>query len=224
MKNPLQITFKFTTRGRPDLFRRGMKSIIDNVSDNVNYSILVSCDNDDQTMQGVYKEYPIPNVYFVYGYSINKIDAINRDLELLDTLPQFDILVNMSDDMVFTKKGFDNDIREAFGDDLSLCVHFPDGYRTDIITMAILGADYFDQFGYIYHPAYKSLWCDNEMTDVAKLNGVYKFVDKQILLHLHPCNDSGVEKDAQYVKTEKFYQEDMATYNLRKSLNFPSKF
>lgn len=56
MKNtPLHIAFKFTTRSRPDLFHRGMQSIINNVTDKENYSILVTCDADDITMKDAWQ-------------------------------------------------------------------------------------------------------------------------------------------------------------------------
>ena len=220
----MRILFKFATRSRPALFARGMRSIIENcVSDN--YHILVSVDDDDTTMG---RNFEYPNTTIVSKTSKNKIDAINRDMALAS---DWDILVNMSDDMVFTKKGFDNIIREAFVEDfhggndgdtwerLDLCLHFPDGNRNDLITMAIMGRTYFYRFNYIYHPDYKSLWCDNEMTDVAKQLGCYKYVNEKIVEHRHPAYKKGV-MDAQYIKTESFMGVDQQTYNKRKANNF----
>lgn len=212
------IAFKFTTRSRPDLFRRGMKSIIENVADKNNYSILVTCDVNDNTMTDVCKEYKQSNVQFVYGYSKGKIDAINRDLEYL--YKDFDILVNMSDDMVFTEKGFDNEIRNGFNNDFDLCLHYPDGFQDRIITMSILGVDYFKRFGYIYHPSYISLWCDNEQTDVAKALNRYKYIDLNIFNHLHPANTIEAINDAQYQFTESFNDKDKLNYYERKKNNF----
>jgi hypothetical protein len=217
---PLHIAFKFTTRSRPDLFHRGMKSIIDNLSDKENYSILVTCDSDDKTMIDAWKQYPTKKVQFVYGTSFSKIDAINRDLQYLNC--EFDILINMSDDMVFVKHGFDEVIRADFENDTDLCLHYPDGYRNDIITMAILGKEYFNRFGYIYHWKYTSLYCDNEMTDVAKMLDAYKFNEALIFKHLHPSNEKDVKLDAQYQFTESFYHIDKDVYENRKSTNFES--
>jgi len=124
----------------------------------------------------------------------------------------------MSDDMVFTAVGFDNIIRLAF-DNLGQCLHFPDGNTTEIITLSILGKDFYNRFGYIYNPEYCSLWCDNEQTDVAKIVGGYKFIDKQIFEHRHPSIGKA-QMDAQYYHTESFYQQDRAIYEIRKSANF----
>ena len=218
----MKILFKYATRSRPDLFDRGMRSIIDNCNSN-NYVILVSVDGDDTSMRKEFfntKEYP--NTIVKVGTSENKIDAINRDMDMVS---DWDILVNMSDDMVFTLKGFDNEIRESFEDlhdysiNLAQCLHFPDGNRSDLITMAIMGREYYNRFGYIYHPDYKSLWCDNEMTDVAKMLGCYKYVDKHIVRHLHPAYGKG-KYDKQYRTTESFNGVDKHTYYNRKAKNF----
>jgi len=210
----MKILFKFTTRSRPHLFARGMKSIIDNVTKD-NYHILVSVDVDDPTMlQHEFIEHP--KVTTVWGDSKGKINSINRDVNQFKE--PFDIIVNMSDDMVFRVQGFDEIIRNNF-DNLGQCLHFPDGNTTDIITLSILGVDFYKQFGYIYCPEYISLWCDNEQTDVAKMLGAYKFVDIQIFEHLHPAVGKA-QMDGQYYHTESFFQQDKKTYEIRKLANF----
>ena len=210
----MRILFKFTTRSRPHLFSRGMKSIFDNVSSD-NFHILVSADIDDASMlKHDYMEHP--KVTTIWGHSTGKINAINRDVK--EFIGGWDILVNMSDDMVFTAVGFDNIIRVAF-DNLGQCLHFPDGNTTEIITLSILGKDFYNRFGYIYNPEYCSLWCDNEQTDVAKVIGAYKFIDRQIFEHRHPAVGKA-QMDVQYYHTESFYQSDKNTYQRRKSVNF----
>ena len=103
----MKILFKYTTRSRPQLFERGVRSIIDNVSDD-NYEILVTADIDDASMQN-HSFLHHPKARTIFAHSTNKINAINRDM---DTAKDWDILVNMSDDMVFTVKGFDDIIRD----------------------------------------------------------------------------------------------------------------
>ncbi len=213
------IVFKYATRSRPTLFDRGISSIIDNLKDKENYFILVTCDENDVSMLNHHLNYSNnPKIKFIYGHSKNKIDAINRDLSSLPI--SWDILVNMSDDMVFSKFGFDEDLRQDFGNNYDLCLHYPDGYRRDIITMSILGRDYFNRFGYIYHPSYVSLWCDNEQTEVAKMLDKYKFVDKQLFIHKHFANDSSVSKDQQYEITESYFSIDQETFRHRKANNY----
>lgn len=214
-KNDLRILFKFTTRSRPHLFERGMQTIIQNVV-NENYQILVSVDTDDATMTEALKKYEDNvKVKICYGTSKNKIDAINRDVEKAD---DWHILINMSDDMVFVCRGFDDIIRNSF-DNLKQCLHFPDGNTNQLITMSILGREFYDRFGYIYNPEYVSLWCDNEQMEVAKLIYAYKYVDMMILNHLHPAF-AKADFDNQYKHTESFYGVDAQTFERRKAIKF----
>jgi len=212
-----RILFKFATRSRPTLFKRAMESIISNCESD-NYVILVSIDKDDKSMD---VEFDYENTMIVCKSSESKIHAINRDFEFVS---DWDILVNMSDDMVFTKKGFDNIIRQEFWAtvktmNLDWCLHFPDGNRKDLITMAVMGREYYDRFGYVYHPDYKSLYCDDEMTAVAKQLCKYKYVDEQIVQHLHPAYGKA-KFDKQYQHTESFNIVDRQTFERRKANNF----
>jgi hypothetical protein len=214
----MKILFKYTTRSRPHHFERGMQSILANINpENTKYQILVSVDYDDGSMEAALSKYEEhSNVLICKGYSTNKINAINRDVEKANN--DWDILVNMSDDMCFKVKGFDDIIRKNF-DNLGQCLHFPDGNTIEIITLSVLGRKFYDRFGYIYHPDYISLWCDNEQTDVAKIVGAYKFVNEYLYDHLHPAFGKA-QLDAQYLKTEGYYQADSYTYNRRKAINF----
>jgi hypothetical protein len=85
--------------------------------------------------------------------------------------------------------------------------------------MAIMGREYYDRFKYVYHPNYKSLWCDNEMTEVSKMLGAYKYVNEQIVNHMHPAYGKG-HFDEQYRYTESFGGVDRETYLKRKQNNF----
>ena len=192
------ILFKLATRSRPEKARASINNIIENCTSD-NFTILVSADFDDDTMKNF--SYVHSNVTIVYGISKSKIDAINRDM---DITPKFDILINTSDDMVFQVKGFDNIIRQDFSDNLDQFIHYSDGnQKENISTMSIMGVDYYKKFNYIYHPDYKSLWCDAEATDVAVMLGKYRYMgDNKILFkHLHPAWGLA-PTDAQYQKTE----------------------
>jgi len=201
------ILFKITTRSRPHKYLK----LLDNIKEmchGTQHKVVVTADEDDPTMAGM------TNV--IYGKSKNKIDAINRDVPA----DGWDILVNVSDDQLFTKYGFDLDIIEAFGGNLDQFIHFPDGYTEDrLCSLSIMGSTYYKRFGYIYHPSYTSLWCDNEAQEVAKMLGCYKFVPLQIFTHAHPAW-TGEKPDAQLIETQRYYKADQKIYTHRKSINF----
>jgi hypothetical protein len=193
---------------------------LNKIANREDYHILISVDKDDQSMS------PLPvldgNYTFVVGNSKNKIDAINRDLNEFDY--DWDILINMSDDMIFTKKGFDDIIRAEFYNDFNQYLHFNDGnQKCNVCTMHIVGRNYYDRFKYIYHPDYISLWCDVENDIVAKQLGCYKYMGDNIKLfrHLHPAWGLAPQ-DALSIKTEDraLWVADEITFNKRKIKNF----
>jgi hypothetical protein len=193
---------------------------LNKIANREDYHILISVDKDDQSM------FPLPvldgNYTFVVGNSKNKIDAINRDLNEFDY--DWDILINMSDDMIFTKKGFDDIIRAEFYNDFNQYLHFNDGnQKCNVCTMHIVGRNYYDRFKYIYHPDYISLWCDVENDIVAKQLGCYKYMGDNIKLfrHLHPAWGLAPQ-DALSIKTEDraLWVADEITFNKRKIKNF----
>ena len=178
--------------------------------------------------------HPLPQLECPHTYKVNpyrptsKVDAINRDVNEFLEVFEADIIINMSDDMIYTTFGFDDIIRNEFrfedtmggGNDFDRCVHFPDGATNQIlISMSILGRAYYERDKYIYHPHYRSLYCDEEVMDVAKMRGCYKYVDKHIFKHLHPAHGNA-PTDAQYLYTESFHPIDGATYQKRKANGF----
>jgi len=216
----MRILFKYTTRSRRSNFLRGYDSILNKIANREDYHVLISVDGDDQSMS------PLPvldgNHTFVVGRSKNKIDAINRDINEFDY--DWDILINMSDDMIFSKKGFDDIIRAEFYNDFNQYIHYNDGNQKDnVCTMHIVGRDYYNRFKYIYHPDYISLWCDVENDIVAKQLGCYKYMGDNLKLfkHLHPAWGLAPQ-DALSIKTEDrvLWIADEITFNKRKIKNF----
>ena len=219
-----KILYKLTSRSRPDKFFQTIDNIYIHQSFKSKFHIHCTLDSDDTTMHNnevIDKLKKYTELSYKFDRSKNKIEAINRDFDTIDF--DWDIVVNMSDDMVFTEKDFDKEIRRAFMEhfpDTDGCLHLPDGNQNEnLITLAILGKKYYNRFKYIYHPAYVSLWCDSEMTDVAKQLNKYVYIPKFMYKHMHPAWGLG-KMDAQYQRTESFFNVDKATYEQRKINSF----
>lgn len=219
---PAKILFKYTSRSRVDNFFRGLDSIVNNLSNKEDYHILCSFDVDDSAYSNqsfVDRLNGYSNLSYYFGISHSKINAINRDLPLA---PPFDILVNYSDDQIFLKNGFDDDIRNDFNGDFDLFIHYPDSNVKHLLpTMSVMGVDYFKRFNYIYMEDFRNVYCDNAEMDKAKILKKYKYVERQIFDHLHPAFGRA-PMDAQYEKTEnkEGYAKDHATYIRLKKNNF----
>jgi hypothetical protein len=226
----MNICYIFPSRSRPDKFFNVLDNI-KNLSAKESYSIIASLDEDDVTMNNmavIERMIPYDKVNRAYMYSTGKVNAINRDIDLIpeDT----DIIILISDDMVFTQWGFDDIIRtdmQKYFPDADGVLHYPDGtpVQDKIITMSIMGYKYFKRFNYLYHPEYTSLWCDLEFTEVAKRLGKYKYLpNTHILCHAHPVWQGGKEKyDALMTRNESFYHKDKEVYFKRLANNFDLK-
>ncbi len=152
-----------------------------------------------------------------WGTSKSKIHAINRDL---DNLPAWDILICMSDDMRFRTWGYDEIIRKHMPVNLDGFLHCHDDYAKDrVCTVSIIGRKYYERDGYIYHPEYYSMWCDDEATEVAKQRGCYIHVPGVAIEHLHYTNNAKAAKDELYWRNDT-YNADKLIYQQRKARNF----
>lgn len=216
----MTILFNFASRSRPDRFFAVLNNIRE-MTTGKDYSVVAKLDEDDEPMMKRRKEIDgYPEVIQRWGYSKSKIHAINRDL---DRLPDYQILVNISDDQLFIERGFDRIVKSHMTEDLDLFLHFKDSYAGDrVATMSIMGRTYFERFGYIYNPSYYSLWCDNEAGEVAKLLGKYKLCDEFIFDHWHYSHhnpDKRIFKDALYKRNDT-YRQDERIFNERKKINF----
>jgi hypothetical protein len=224
------ILVKYASRSRPDRFFEGLHNLLDYAANKDDVTVFCILDRDDHSMfqdnfpsQRFNREttehaVKFANVIFDWGESRSKIHAINRPI------PEginWDILVNFSDDMRFTVNGWDEHVREGFRcNPPDAWLHYPDSTAKNMLsTMSIMDKAYYAHDGYIYHPSYQSLWCDNEAQEVAKMRGRYIYMGTQIFDHYHPAYGH-VPWDEQYLRQQKFWNEDELLYIYRKSKNF----
>jgi hypothetical protein len=215
----MKILCQYPTRGRPELFLTTLKKYKDTAKNNKNITYHVVIDKDDTSMKNI-KNYNITNgVLFIMTESKTKIEAINKVPDIVN----WDILLLVSDDMIPQVNGWDNIIREdmqKYYPDLDGVLWYNDGYAgRRLNTLACMGRKYYERFGYIYHPAYKSLYADNEFMEVANNLKKQTYIDSVIIKHEHPAN-TGKPYDERYRITESFYSEDKAMYEKRKQAGF----
>ena len=217
----MKLIIKFPTRVRVRKFLNVLSKYVRLLEDK-STPIIVSCDSDDISMKEdfvteVINQYK--NVTLQFNNNNTKIEAINHNMGTLD----FDIVLLASDDMVPQVKGFDTIIREKMlthYPDTDGVLWFNDGYKGDKLnTLCILGKKYFDRFGYIYNPEYKSVWCDNEFMDISKLLDKVTYFDDVIIRHEHPDWGFG-SNDSIHMTNVKNESSDRATYEKRKQQNF----
>lgn len=217
----MRIIYKFPSRSRPAKFFACLDNILA-MAVRDDFIIVPTLDDNDHTINALFKERLSDygeKVQPVYGRSTSKIHAVNRDMP---TGP-WDIVIATSDDMEFIQKGFDLDIINhmlTIFPDTDGVLHYPDGHdHGDILSLPVIGRKYYDRFGYIYHPSYVSLFCDEEAILVAKNLGKLASLQDNLFQHNHPTW-TGQGMDAQYKYTERFHAVDKSTFMRRKQRNF----
>lgn len=215
----MTICYSFASRSRPDRFFETLDNI-QTMSAQQDYFIVAKLDDDDTAMNNDLVRARIasyPSVIVRWGTSKSKIHAINRDL---DNLPHWDILICASDDMRFRTYGFDELIRLHMPADLDGFIHLQDDYAKDrVCTVSIIGCKYYQRDNFIYPDCYYSMWCDDDVTAVAKIRDKYILVPGIHIEHLHYTNNAKAKKDELYWRNDT-YNADKKIFEQRKAMNF----
>jgi len=189
----MKLLIKFPTRERPKKFFTILDFYYFMLSDVNNTKFCISIDEDDKTMNNteiLSKLDKYENLYYYIGNNKNKIEAVNADLKNFD---DYDILLLASDDMIPQVKNFDKiiiDNMKKYYPNTDGILWFFDGINKKTNTLSIMGKKYYDRFNYIYHPSYKSVFCDDEFTQVGYILKKQTFINKVIIRHEHPYNNT----------------------------------
>lgn len=227
------ILIQFPTYGRSEKFLAVFREYLKKSSGNHYLIFNINCDVEDESMNNDYIKLRIQyythnyeNVqYFVnYDQDTNKISAINSHIDN----KAFDVVICASDDMVPVVKNWDDIIVDnmiKYFPELDGCLHFNDGnVRDSLITFSIMGKALYDHFGYIYHPDYKALYCDNEFTDCVRSMNKVAYIDQVIVTHQHWSVEGSINHnqiDMAVKKTLHYSGRDATVYRIRKIKGFP---
>lgn len=223
----MRILLKVPTRSRPAQVLKTLEAYMRLANHPEHMGVAISCDQDDTTMNKDIIRSEIKQIlrktewHRVY-YSANqtKIQACNANMNEIDYA--WDIVVLVSDDMIPQVKGYDDTIRNymlASYPETNGILWFNDGCQgSKLNTLTIFGRTMYDSFGYLYHPSYKSLFCDTELTDLCRttLKARTTYIPYCIIRHEHPGTGFAEKMDELYAKNQRYWTEDMYTYISRK--------
>jgi hypothetical protein len=223
----MRILLKCPTRSRPSKVMETLRRYIQLANHPEQLGVAISCDTDDSSMTRnlvqeellrVLKPCEWKRIFFSENHS--KIQACNANMSEIDY--PWDIVVLVSDDMLPVIKGYDDVIRNymtARFPDTNGILWFNDGFQGEKLnTLCIYGRRMYESFGYLYHPSYKSLFCDTELTDLCKttLKDKTHYVGYTIIRHEHPGTGYGEKMDALYQANQRYWSTDMLNYIARK--------
>lgn len=231
----MRILLKCPTRSRPQKIISTLTAYMNTANHPEQIGVAISCDDTDVTMSRnlvheelfhILKKCAWKRIFTSPNRS--KIQACNANMNEIDW--PWDIVVLVSDDMLPQIQGWDDVIRNHMMiqyPDTDGILWFHDGYQGDKLdTLCIFGRKMYEHFGYIYHPDYKSLFCDTELTDLCKGELKHKttYIPYCIIRHEHPGTGYAQNMDALYDHNQKFWNEDMYTYIRRKTYRHDISF
>ena len=217
------LLIKFPSKSRPSKLLYAYEKYISLAKNPSRIKTIISLDSDDLSVTPELCEKLIninSQTQICVGEPMGKIGAVNRDMEYAG---DYDILLLASDDMIPEYHGYDELIRQKMTEhypDTDGVLWFNDGFQKDKLnTLCILGKNYYERFGYIYHPSYKTAYCDNEFMDVANSLKKQIYFDTVIIRHHHP-DWIPQSTDLLFHSNNKFIGIDRNNYFKRKALGF----
>lgn len=231
----MRILLKCPTRSRPQKIMSTIQSYVRLANHPEQIGIAISCDNDDGSMTRNLVQEELMRIMrpcewkrVFFSDNKTKIQACNADMDRIDY--NWDIVVLVSDDMIPQIKGYDDVIRNhmmARFPDTNGILWFNDGYQGDKLnTLTIFGRKMYESFGFLYHPSYKSLFCDTELTDQCRSSHMDRtlYIPYPIIRHEHPGTGYSQNMDALYQTNQRFWNDDMYTYISRKTYRYDVSF
>lgn len=149
----------------------------------------------------------------IYKSNRSAIDAINNAAKVA----KGDILIQIADDFD-CPPDWGKQIIEATKGKTDWILKTPDGIQPWIITLPIMDRAYYNRFGYIYHPGYRHMFCDTEMSCVADLTG--RRITANIPFKHNHYSVGGAVKDAINERADKTWEQGEKLFLSRYRQNF----
>jgi len=210
------LLIKMPAHSKPDRFLKILDFYYRKLSHTIPYTFLITCNQADKSINNkafIKKLKKYPNLVFSFSNNNSIVEAYNRDIDRFE----FDVLLVTSDEILPVVKNFDliifNTMQETFPD-FDGVLNFNDGSIERLCnTIPVIGSKYYKRFGYIYHPAYKSLACEHEFTSVSRILKKEKMLDRLVMRNNMNIQEvANIDKDVLAQRRARFFdlsQEDI---------------
>lgn len=205
----MKISIIHPSRSRPGIAGMTRNKWLLNAHYPEDIEYILSLDRSDP--QG--KMYRNPTGKILFNNNISAIGAINHAARHATG----DLIIVVSDDFDCLPH-WDTLLLKELEGKRDFLVKTPDGLQPTIITLPIMDRTYYERFGYVYHPDYKHMFADTEMTAVGHLLGKVIHVD---LLFEHKHYSLGKsKKDAVNKKNDATWHQGKNFFHKRLKTNF----
>jgi hypothetical protein len=176
---------------------------------------IVSIDTDDCKLNKRYYDdiALMKNVSLCINDNRSVVDAINNAANIAVG----DVFIVISDDFG-CNKAWDVDLFHALNGKSDYCVKTQDGLQPTLMTLPIMDRVYYERFGYIYHPDYRHMHSDQEMTAVAHMLG--KAITLPLLFPHNHYTTGNFVKDKITIRNNSTWQQGEKLFNERLKTNF----
>lgn len=210
----MKISIIHPSRSRPDMaFETYLKW---ESKSQTQLEYILSVDESDPKLDEYYKLFQDINVVIWENNNKSAIEAINNAAKLCTG----DLIVVVSDDFD-CPPDWDLQLIKHLEGKSNFIVKTKDGMQPTIITLPIMDRVYYERFGYIYHPGYKHMFCDTEMTAVAEMTG--RVIKLPLMFRHNHYLTGAMKKDAVNEKNDATWNQGETLFNERKKIDFGLK-
>lgn len=211
------ITLIHPSRSRPkQAFETAKKWLYEADSDlGLDLSYIISVDTYDPLLSEYYSLFG--------GFGLADCLQVNDNMSAIEAINNAakiaagDLLIVVSDDFS-CPENWDTVLLQALEGKSDFIVKTKDGLQKTLITLPIMDRTYYNRFGYIYHPDYLHLHCDEEMTIVGHMLG--KVINLDILFPHNHYTTGKFKKDAISIKNDNTWAHGQTTLDRRSKDNF----
>jgi hypothetical protein len=209
----MKISIIHPSKGRPEIAYRTIQKWLAYADMDVEY--ILSVDTEDVYWYFAGGEYFIMNkkIKMIHNKNKSAIEAINKAAEIVTG----DLFIVVSDDFTCSRNWCSKLLR-LVGDRTDFIVKTRDGIQKTLITLPIMDRKYYNRFGYIYHPEFLHMHCDEEMTIVAHMLGRVIDID-MTFEHMHYSVGKS-RKDAINERNDSTWAHGQATLDRHALNNF----
>ncbi|MCO5947147.1 hypothetical protein [Mucilaginibacter flavidus] len=183
---------------------------IDSADNEVEY--ILSLDDDDESRISYLELFP-QQVMFSSNANRSAIDAINNAAKIATS----DLLIVISDDF-YPFDHWDSLLLAEVGGKADFLMKTQDGIQPELITLPIMDRAYYNRFGYIYHPDYLHMFCDNELTAVGHILG--RVITSTLLFEHKHYSVGKADRDALYIRNDNTWDQGLNLFSERQKINF----
>jgi glycosyltransferase involved in cell wall biosynthesis len=244
----MKISIIHPSRNRAEKAHQAILQWLAASSKKVEIQYILTLDNDDnqlseymQWLNKLESESTQPNftVSHIRGVSDYIVAAVNRGAKIA----KGDILIFMADDfeapsnwdldivsVIFDTIQNNKELSYRVGDvtlgrnaqKVALLVSDNCNTAYNLLTLPIITKEFYQEFGYFFHPEFKSMWCDNFIYEQAKRNGYLVDARQIVFTHRHYTNVNAEfrsEIDETYIRSNNMYNEGKVTFDKLMALN-----